>query len=235
MAEEQQARYASNVEIAHELLTLEGRSVLDVGCGEGRFTRILAAKAADTTGIDINRESLDRAQAITKEEGLKVTWINAHAEDMPFDDARFNVVVFSNSLHHVARSMMDRAIEEAGRVLITGGLLYAMEPVAEGIYFEATRMVNDERAVRDLAKAAIDHAAGAQFEPLTEVTYRAKRVFESFEEWRDDQSRRSEKRRKIFEANETAIRASFLNGAREEDGKLCFDQLFRVNLLSKSG
>ena len=235
MTKEPQARYSTNVEIAGELLELEGKTVLDVGCGEGRFTRILAATAAHTTGIDINQESLDSAQAKTDAEGLEVTWINARAEDMPFDDASFDVVVFSNSLHHVALEMMDMAIDEAGRVLKPGGRLYAMEPVAEGVYFEATRMVNDEREVRNRAKDAIDHAGRAGFEPVTEVTYRAKRTFDSFEEWRDGQSQRSAKRRRIIEQNEPAIRDSFVTAARQEDGKLCFDQIFRVKLLAKNG
>ena len=96
-------------------------------------------------------------------------------------------------------------------------------------------MVNDEREVRNRAKDAIDNARRAGFEPVTEVTYQAKRVIESFEDWRDEQSRRSENRRKIFEEKEPAIRESFLTAARNEDGKLCFDQIFRVNLLTKNG
>ena len=235
MSEEQQVRYSSNVEIAGELLKLKGKAVLDVGCGEGRFTRILAAMASKTTGVDINAESLDRAQTKTHAEGLEVTWINARAEDLPFDDASYDVVVFSNSLHHVAPEMMEEAINEASRVLKSGGRLYAMEPVAEGDYFEATRMVNDESEVRKRAKAAIDNAGHAAFEPVTEVTYRSRRTFESFAEWRDEQSRRSEKRKKFFEENEPAVRDAFMAAARKEDGKLCFDQIFRVNLLGKNG
>ena len=235
MTKDPPARYSSNVEVSGELLELEGKTVLDVGCGEGRFTRILAATAAHTTGIDINQESLDRAQVKTGEDGLKVTWINARAEDMPLDDASMDVVVFSNSLHHVNPEMMAAAIDEACRVLKPDGQLYVMEPVAEGVYFEATRLVNDEREVRNRAKDAIDHAGSAGFEPVTEVTYRSKRSFKSFEEWRDGQSQRSEKRRKIFEQNEPAIRDSFVTAAREEDGELCFDQIFRTNLLTKKG
>ena len=234
MVEARQVRYSSNVEIAGELLELEDKTALDVGCGEGRFTRILAARAARVTGIDIDQDSLDRAKAKAAGDGARVTWRNARAEDMPFDDASLDVVVFSNSLHHVDPDLMDSAIGEAGRVLKPGGALYVMEPVAAGGYFEATRMVNDERKVRERAKAAIFGAASKGFTAVREVTFHSKRAFESFDEYADEQSRRSEKRRKIIEADRAGIRDSFLAAAREDGGKLWFDQIFRVNLLRKT-
>jgi 2-polyprenyl-3-methyl-5-hydroxy-6-metoxy-1,4-benzoquinol methylase len=235
MTDARQVRYFSNAEIAGELLDLDGRTALDVGCGEGRFTRILAARAKHVTGIDINQTSLDRAAAQTTEDGTQVTWRNAHAEDMPFGDDDFDVVVFSNSLHHVAPDQMDAAIGEAGRVLRRGGMLYVMEPVAAGEFFEATRQVNDETEVRDHAICAINGASSRGFAVLQEVTYHTKRAFDSFDEFADGQSRRSEKRRKIIEADRPGIRKSFIEAARQEGGKLWFDQIFRVNLLTYSG
>lgn len=233
MAEAQQVRYSSNDEIAGELLDLAGKAVLDVGCGEGRFTRILAARAGAVTGIDINEESLDRARSDPDPAGKGVTWLNARAEDMPFEDASLDVVVFSNSLHHVAPEAMDRAMAEAARVLKPGGLLYVMEPVAHGRYFEATRRVSDESEVRIRAQAAIEAAAERDFTRLEELTYAARRAYDSFEEWAERQGRRGDKRKRVIEADPEGVRRAFIEGAREEDGKLVFDQLSRVVLLKK--
>lgn len=234
MADAQQVRYSTNSEIAGELLDLEGKMVADIGCGEGRFTRILAARAAHVTGIDVNEDSLARAREHPDNADMNITWRHAPAEDMPFDDASLDVVVFSNSLHHVAPEMMAKAMEEAQRVLKPGGLLYVMEPVAEGRYFEATRRVNDERAVRVQAQAAVEGAAQGNFAKVAELAYGARREFASYEEWAEAQTRRGGKRRRLLEADPDGVRRAFVDGAREEDGKLVFDQMFRVALLKKA-
>ena len=233
MTTDQQVRYSSNVEIAKELLDLDGKKVVDVGCGEGRFTRFLAKAGAEVTGIDINQTALDRAIAKSLDEGVDVAWKNARAEAMPFKDGELDIVVFSNSFHHVAPERMADALNEAGRTLNPDGVLYIMEPVAAGDYFEATRFVNDESEVRNLAIGAIQTLARGPFDAVEEVTYHSQKAYENFEAYADEQSLRGEKRKKIFEDRGPEIKEKFVAAAQKEDGKLCFDQIFRINLLKK--
>ncbi len=228
-----QARYASNTVIAGELLELKGRKALDIGCGDGKFTRFLARSGAATTGIDVNPVPLARARIKAAEEKLAIDFIEAHGEDMPFGDASFDVVVFSNSLHHVAPDMMDRAMGEAARVLKPGGLLYVMEPVAEGPYFEATRLINDEREVRNKARAAIAASGPHGLAQIKEVMFQALRTWDSFDEFAAEQAERGEKRRKVLAEHGEAMRTLFEDTARRENGRLAFDQVFRVNLLRR--
>lgn len=47
---------------------------------------------------------------------------------------------------------MDRSLAEAARVIRPGGLLIVMEPLAEGGFFDALRIVEDETAVRVAAQ-----------------------------------------------------------------------------------
>ena len=159
MTDTEQERYSSNTAVARELLDIPGKKAVDVGCGEGRFTRFLAQSGATVTGIDVKQVVLDRAAAKSREEGVAVEWINGRAEALPFEDASLDIVVFSNSLHHVAPDRMEAALREAARVLRPGGVLYVMEPVAAGPFFEATRLVNDEREVRD---KALGHDPGSR-------------------------------------------------------------------------
>jgi ubiquinone/menaquinone biosynthesis C-methylase UbiE len=229
----EQARISTNTEIAGELLNLNGKNVVDVGCGEGRFTRFLAQSAAQVSGLDINQVSLDRARAKAREEGIDVDWRQGRAEEMPFTDESLDLVVFSNSLHHVAMADMVAALQEAARVLKPVGELYIMEPVADGNYFEATRLVNDESIVRNKAIAAIHEVGSKDFEPITEVTYHARRSFDSYEEYATEQAARSDKRKRLFAEKDDEIRTNFLAAAQHKDGKLAFEQIFRVNLLRK--
>lgn len=233
MATYQQERLTSNAEVANKLLDPKGMKGVDVGCGEGRFTRYLASQGAEMHGIDINDKSLDKARAAL--DGENVTFQNARGEDMPFDDGSMDLVVYSNSFHHIARDKMVTALAEAVRVLKPGGLLYVMEPVAQGNYFEGTRLINDESVIRAEVYELIQDAGAHGFDAVDEITYSSPRRFESYEAFRDDQASRSAKRQALFDEKDDEIRDRFLAHAIPDDGGFVFTQIFRVNLLRKSG
>ena len=62
---------------------------------------------------------------------------------------------------------------------------------------------------------------------------RAPRRFDNFEQWRDDQIDRDPKRQVFFDQDPAKVRATFENNAEHADGKLVFDQVFRVNIWRK--
>lgn len=92
-------------------------TALDVGCGEGRFCRILAARGIRTTGIEptatLRRAARDRDPA-----GI---YLDGRAEALPFGDASFDLVVSYLTLIDI--DDIDRAIPEMARVLAPGGRL----------------------------------------------------------------------------------------------------------------
>lgn len=226
-------RFSDNATVAGELLPTTHTRLLDVGCGAGKFTRLMAKRGANVSGMDANAEVIAEAERAAAEAGLAIAFHHAKGEAMPFADGSFDVVVFSNSLHHMTD--MAGALKEAARVLTADGWLYVMEPVACGNYHEATKLVNDESAVRAQAYAALAGAPALGFAPLREIFYRVRRHFDRYEDWREEQVARGEKRRALFAANDAAIRRAFENQARTDDGGLSLDQLFRINLLQKQG
>jgi len=222
----------NNAEVAGELLAGSRPRVLDVGCGDGTFTRQFAKlHPGQLAGIDIRERKIDEARVAAAAAGVAIAFHNASAEAMPFADGSFDVVMFSNSLHHMAD--IDLALHEAVRVLAPGGLVYIMEPVPAGSYFEASKLVNDETAVRTDAYHAIGSAIAGGLLPLRELCYRSRRRFSNFDEWREDQINRDEKRRAAFAAQPEMVRALFDEHAQREDGFFVLDQVRRVNLLRK--
>jgi ubiquinone/menaquinone biosynthesis C-methylase UbiE len=233
MTETRQDRMANETEIVKELLDLDGRRVIDVGCGEGRFTRALAAEGAEVFGIDVNDAALAAASAAPG--GENVTYMLGRGEVLPFEDASIDVVVYSNSLHHIDADKMAEALGEASRVLKPDGKLCVIEPLAEGSYFEALRLVKDETDVRAKAYEALSKGEALGLENETELRYDEPRRFKSYDIFRQRQSARGAARRAAFDARNDEIRANFLANARQEGGEFVLDQPTRVNLLRKPG
>jgi len=69
-----------------------GERILDVACGAGQLSLPAARVGADVTGIDIATNLIEQARARAKNEGLEIRFEEADAEDLPYDDAEFDVV-----------------------------------------------------------------------------------------------------------------------------------------------
>ena len=90
---------------------------LDVGCGEGRFCRLMREYGISTVGIDPTSALLDRARHLDPAGDYR----RARAEELPFPDAQFDWVVSYLSLIDIADA--EQAIAEMVRVLQPGGTL----------------------------------------------------------------------------------------------------------------
>lgn len=70
-----------------------GMKVLDVACGSGNLAIIAAKKGADVTGIDIAENLIETAKKRAAEEGLNINFEQGDAEDMPYADNSFDLVM----------------------------------------------------------------------------------------------------------------------------------------------
>ncbi|WP_418282778.1 class I SAM-dependent methyltransferase [Halorubrum sp. DTA98] len=79
----------------------EGHRVLEVACGTGRFTTMLADQGADIVGLDISREMLEQGREKAKEAGLSdtVAFMRGDASRLPFPDDHFDSVVAMRFFH----------------------------------------------------------------------------------------------------------------------------------------
>jgi SAM-dependent methyltransferase len=106
---------------------------LEIGAGTGYFSLNLlrAGVVREATCTDISPGMLARLERNAAELGLEPEAIRADAEALPFDAARFDVVLGHAVLHHVPD--LGRAFAEFARVLARGGaLVFAGEPSRRG-------------------------------------------------------------------------------------------------------
>lgn len=98
-----------------DLLPPPGRRTLDLGCGEGRVARDLAALGHRVTGIDASPSLI----AAAREADASRDYVVGDASSLPFADGTFDVVVAYNSLMDF--DDMPGAVREVARVLGRGG------------------------------------------------------------------------------------------------------------------
>ncbi|HSL01439.1 MAG TPA: methyltransferase domain-containing protein [Rubrobacteraceae bacterium] len=120
--------------------------VLEAGCGTGVLTRVLARtpNVATVVGIDVAPALLSKARDLAADL-TNVTFQEADARSLPFQDETFDVVVFDSTLTHVPGP--ERALTETFRVLRPQGYLAAFD----GDYATTTVALGDHDPLQTCA------------------------------------------------------------------------------------
>lgn len=100
---------------------IAGRKCLDIGCGEGHNTRLLAEHGADVTAIDIANVFVRHARATETVAPQSIHYAIASAVELPFPDNLFDYATAFMSLMDVPET--EQVIAEAFRILKFGGFL----------------------------------------------------------------------------------------------------------------
>lgn len=119
-----------------EKIGLAGQErVLDVGCGHSRFAlpaaRRLVGPNALAVGCDIAPGVLSELRTTVRDDQLPVLLLIADAQELPFLDESFDVVMANHMLYHVAD--IDKAVREASRVLRPHGCFVATTNGRDGM------------------------------------------------------------------------------------------------------
>jgi SAM-dependent methyltransferase len=100
---------------------VDGKDVLEFGCGGGQWSTALARRGARPVGFDLSEQQLAHARRLQRETGIGFPLVQADAERVPLRDASFDVVFADHGAFSFADP--DRTVPEAARLLRTGGLL----------------------------------------------------------------------------------------------------------------
>ncbi|OOQ57013.1 class I SAM-dependent methyltransferase [Mucilaginibacter pedocola] len=105
------------------------KTILDAGCGGGRNLVYFLQKDFKVYGIDPNTNAIAEVQFLSKALGSDnpaANFVNCPAEDMPFEDVKFDLVISSAVLHFAADSNhFDAMLRSMWRVLKPSGYLFA--------------------------------------------------------------------------------------------------------------
>ena len=115
-----------------------GAKVLDVAAGTGNASLVAAQAGGTVTASDLTPELLEAGKARAEGEGLELQWVEADAENLPFEDESFDVVMSSIGVmfaphHQEAADEMVRACRPGGKI----GLLSWTPEGLIGAFFRA--------------------------------------------------------------------------------------------------
>ncbi len=101
--------------------------ILDVGCGTGAMGLLFAEMSHNVTGIDLSERMMDQGRRKAAERDLSMTFLYGDAEDPPFPEDSFDVVVNRHllwTLPHPDRALQSwrRIVRPGGRVIVISGL-----------------------------------------------------------------------------------------------------------------
>lgn len=149
-----------------------GKTVLDVGCGEGGKSLYYASCGANHVyGVDTVRHYAEKSAQLAKKLGLddKFTFVNCSALELPFPDETFDTVIMNDFFEHVSNPA--GAVKESMRVLKLGGRLFINFPpyyhpygahLTDAINIPWVHLFFDEKTMIDAYKQLIEPMPDAE-------------------------------------------------------------------------
>ncbi len=108
-----------------------GMRVLDIAAGTGNASIPAAEAGADVTASDLTPELLAAGRARAESEGVELEWVEADAENLPFEDESFDVVM--SSIGAMFAPHHQEVADEMARVCRPGGTVGMLNWTPEGM------------------------------------------------------------------------------------------------------
>lgn len=127
--------------VAARIGDVRGKTLLDLGCGEGGWAVYWAAQGARVTASDISPVNVAIAQLRAEANGLRVAGVVASATDTGLPSGSFDVILSAALVHHLTVEQERALYAEVLRLLRPGGLFVAMESLQNSRLLEYVREV----------------------------------------------------------------------------------------------
>ena len=221
-------------QIIERVLELDGRRLLELGCGRADLTRQLALGGPGRRVTALEVDEIQHAKNLLLGGLPNVEFRLAGAEAIPLPDASVDVAFMFKSLHHVPVESMGEGLREIARVLKPGAYAYVSEPIFAGAFNDILRLFHDEQRVRAAAFAAIAEAVDCGlFESADEIFFKAPVHFPDFEAFERQIIGVTHTRHVLSDAIYAEVRQRFMAHVGADGAR--FESPMRVNLLRKPG
>lgn len=159
-------------------------SVLDLGCGTGTITRLLASKGFQMTGIDNSETMLTIAQNRAAEEGISIQWMLQDIRELEGFQEIDAIVSFCDVLNYITEKQeISQVFSQANKVLKNNGLfifdIHALQYVENNLQGQTFAEIYDDISYIWLCDAG--EQSGEVYHDLT-FFIREKELYERFDE-----------------------------------------------------
>ena len=154
--------YSSDIPKIEEFVKLNGRDVLEVGCGGGSLSSLLVNKVESLTAIDPDKAMIEAARKSIDGVDFRIGF----GEKLEFSDKSFDIVLFVYSLHH---QDCFKALGEAKRVLRNDGHILIIEPADDGEYTQFVSIFEADEITR--IRKTLAHIKSGSYPIIREEVY----------------------------------------------------------------
>ncbi len=107
---------------------LSGKHAIDIGCGEGRWGRLMAEKGAIVTGIDSSQKMIEIAKQRSQKFNEKIELLNLNISDLINTDKQFDFALSCYTFNNINKlndifQILNKVVNNGGELLITTKLL----------------------------------------------------------------------------------------------------------------
>lgn len=117
------------------LSPIEGKRILELGCGHGEFSVWLSKQRAKVNAVDIGSDLVASAKILARVNHVDCKFEQGNIIDLPFDSSIYDVVIGISILRHLSEADVLKALRECYRVLKAGSIAIFHEPVENSKLF----------------------------------------------------------------------------------------------------
>jgi len=150
------------IQVINDSAPLAGKTVLEIGCGNGRITRDLAKLATKVVATDLDITVLHQAQQAITADHVDFLFTPDGYPDLPKNS--FDVIIYTLSLHHIPTPDMVNNLLHSGQLLNATGKIVVIEPGDHGSFLDVKKRFGagsgDESREKTAAFKAMNHLPG---------------------------------------------------------------------------